>query len=161
MIVHPLELENLDVLDGDPMIIGHARQYTSARISPSQLIGPGQVGIPPRIRNQIDVSIGKTVTIVRSTAKLAACGRTAALVIYEVRKGRAPAVWLAEDELRGLGLTGSVPVSIHGHAELPSVHGVSLYADPFAPRRAAALSSNLMHRLVMTLGEVITITGDS
>jgi hypothetical protein len=121
--------------------------------------------LPARVRQQIGLARRGRVTIARSVplaagaASHAPQATPATTVVVGVRAGAAHQLWLAPGEIERLGLREGQPVQVEGQPDARVVSRVVLTSDRALPLRAAVASHGLLERLVVTLGEVVTVRG--
>lgn len=158
--VHPSELEALGALDGDAVIVRHGQEEIASTITSLLSIRPGRVGMPARLRRQISVSEHGRVVVGRPAPAThrSPQSRNAVVVHESRREAHAHQVWLAPDEIQRMGLQTGHTLSVQAQPDLPPANSVMLLADASLPPHSADGSSALMEQMVLTLGEVITLS---
>ncbi len=161
VLVHPEALAALGGRPGDIVSLCNAGEQLRTTIQTSPSISAGQAALPARLRRLIGLSLGGPVTV-----ELLALGvgmdpldDSQHVVLCEIRPGDEPLVWLAPSRLEKLQpaprATGSLLVA--GQPSLEALGGVQAAPDPALPDCLAAASRTLIDKLVLTLGEVITL----
>jgi hypothetical protein len=167
VIVHPQTLAILGGRPGDLVTLSNAGEQLRTTIHPSPLIPAGQAALPARLRRQIGLALGSAVTV-GLLAPAAAVGVAAEpdpgedrqpLSVCETRPGNGLRLWMSPTRLDRLqpALGAGAALLVVGQPSLPPLGDVQIASDPALPERLAAASQEVMDRLVLTLGEVITL----
>jgi len=158
--IHQADLEALDVLNGDSIsLVSHGEELQTVAKS-SLSIRQGQTAIPARLRRQLNLSPGDSVTVKRillqkiQTREM----QNRNFVMGEVRAQSGLRVWINPDDMERLELKNTRGVSINQqNLNIPPTGSIILEPDPTLAKRVAALSADLVKKRTITIAEVFMI----
>ena len=158
VVVHPQELESLSALDGDTVTVHNGHDEIRSVVTASQIVPPGRVGLPARLRNQVGAGLGHWVAVGRPRPDLGVGKPAPAAIVEQIRTGRSPVLWLAPAWMERFGLADADRVTVQGPPPESPAGLVQLVPDLDLPEWAAATSRGLAVRLGLTLGETVVLS---
>lgn len=141
-VLHPDELGALGALDGDALMLSNAGESVRVEVLSSALVKRGQIAVPARLRSQINVILRQKSTLSLPAGHKAPQETVPGLVIARVRPERSPVVWVAD--------AAAQRVRIQGQSATVRVE------NSLGPRMVE-ISTGLMDKLSLTLGEVVRL----
>jgi len=159
VIVHPADLETLGALDGDTVLLCHDAEGLAVTITPSRTVTAGVAGVPAAVCRQLGLGKRSQVIVGRPAPHgLAPAARAAeAVLVVQARPSHSRQVWLGPAEIEKKGLLADAFISTRTAVTRVPLNSTVLRADPTLPPCSAVLSTVLMDRLGLTLGEVVFI----
>ena len=159
VMVHPADLEALGALDGDAMLLCHDGEEQAVTVTPSRRVPAGVAGVPSAVCRRLGLGKRSQVTVGRPAPHgfVPAARAAEAALVVQARPSHSRQVWLGPAEIEEMGLLADALISTRTAATRVPVNSTVLRADPTLPPCSAALSTALMDRLGLTLGEVVFI----
>lgn len=147
-LIHPDALNALGALNGDALMLSNAGESVCVEVLSSVMVKRGQVALPARVRRQINLELRQKSMLSLPIANRAEPVQSdPAWVIARVRPERSATVWLAEP-------AGMQRASVCGQ-DAPALAAVR--AERSLGPRMIELSSALMGKMSLTLGEVVRL----
>jgi hypothetical protein len=159
LTVHPADLETLGALDGDTVLLCHDADELVMTITPSQAVPAGLALVPAAVCRQFGLGKRSQVIVGRPApnGSVPTAQPVDAALVVQARPGRSRQVWLGPADIERMGLLAGAHIATKSPAIPQPINSTVLRADPALPPCSAALSTALMGRLGLTLGEVIII----
>ncbi len=164
VVVNPVDLEALSALDGDVVVLRHGDEELRSTITPSLAVRAGHAALPARIRRQISLRERDRVIVGRPaplTPRSSPAVNHAMCVVSQTRDTCDRCVWLSRAEIERLGLRIDSPIRVQGQPRTDPMNAMRVASEASLLPRRAMVSRAVMNQLMLTLGEVITITGDN
>jgi hypothetical protein len=162
IILHPDALNSFGALEGDSVIIQGEDEELSSQVATSQLVQRNEALMNARMRNQVSVKPGQTITLMRQARALpdpadppAGRDQQPYMVVHCIRTDGKACIWLSPADMQLLGFNPRVLTSLVGRVGLPTQQVASLEEDGNLPLHGAVLSEDLSSRLGITLGETL------
>ncbi len=158
-LLHPKEIGTLGFLDGDLIPLYNHGEKLRVPVSSSSIVSPHQIAIPARLRRQLDLNPGDSVTVIQpASANGAVMAKNyQSFVIRETRPEKSLQVWMHPAVLQRMH---AEPKSNHrSRGPFPSSEPtfVQLIPDESLTERVVVASDALMQKLTLTIGDVLMV----
>ncbi len=158
-LLHPEEIGTLGFLDGDLIPLYNHSEKLRVPVSSSSLVPPNRIAIPARLRRQLDLDPGDSVTVIQSAPAngVVKAKNYQSFVIGEAKPEKSLQVWAHPVALQGLH---AEPKSSHrSKGPFSSSTSVSVQLNPEEnlTERIVTASDALMQKLALTIGDILMI----
>lgn len=159
VLLHSKEISILGLLEGDLIPLYNHGEKLHVPTSVSSLVPLGKIAIPGRLRRQLDLNVGESVTVIRSAPETVgtAAKNYQSFVIGEIRREKSIKVWMHPIGLQHLRAEPKNNLRSKGPFSISNSVPVQLFSDERLPERVIVATDALMQKLTLTIGEILMI----